>query len=89
MKTEQPIVDLCDTFGVSRSGYYDWRQRQHASGPRAREEEQLRERVSAVHERSRKTYGSPRIQNSAPKGSTKSSAGFVVERAPNQTELSP
>lgn len=62
MKTEQRIVDLCDTFGVSRSGYYDWRQRQHEPGPRAREEEKLRAHVSAVHQRSRKTYGSPRIQ---------------------------
>ena len=62
MKTEQPIVDLCDTFGVSRSGYYDWRQRQHEPGPRALEEEKLRARVSAVHQRSRKTYGTPRIQ---------------------------
>jgi transposase InsO family protein len=62
MKTEQPIVDLCDTFGVSRSGYYDWRQRQHEPGPRAREEEVLRARVSAAHAGSRETYGSPRIQ---------------------------
>lgn len=62
MKTEQPIVDLCDTFGVSRSGYYDWRQRQHEPGPRAREEAVLRVRVSAAHQGSRETYGSPRIQ---------------------------
>jgi putative transposase len=62
MKTEHPINDLCDTFGVSRSGYYDWRQRQREPGARAREEEVLRVRISAVHQGSRKTYGSPRIQ---------------------------
>lgn len=62
MKNDHPIADLCDTFGVSRSGYYDWRRRQHEPGPRAREEEVLRARVSAVHQGSRETYGSPRIQ---------------------------
>ena len=62
MKTEHPINDLCDTFAVSRSGYYDWRQRQREPSARAREEVVLRVRISAVHQGSRKTYGSPRIQ---------------------------
>ncbi len=62
MKAEHPIIDLCDTFEVSRSGYYDWRQRQREPGPRARQEEVLRARVVTLHEQSRETYGSPRIQ---------------------------
>lgn len=62
MKDEQPIVELCDTFDVSRSGYYDWRQRQHEPRPRAREEEVLRARISTIHQENRETYGSPRIQ---------------------------
>jgi transposase InsO family protein len=62
MKPKHSIADLCDTFGVSRSGYYDWQQRQHEPGPRAREDEVLRARISAAHQGSRETYGSPRIQ---------------------------
>jgi transposase InsO family protein len=62
MKTEQSIEDLCEVFGVSRSGYYDWRLRQSTPGPRAAEDAQLRTRVRTIHAESRQTYGSPRVQ---------------------------
>lgn len=62
MKAEHPTAELCATFDVSRSGYYDWRKRQLEPGRRARQEEVLRARISAVHQGSWKTYGSPRIQ---------------------------
>jgi putative transposase len=47
-------------LGVSCSGYYAWSKR----GPsdRALEDRLLRERIVAIHQRSRGTYGVPRIQ---------------------------
>jgi hypothetical protein len=50
---------LCRAVGVSRSGYYAWRDRRPSA--RARADGQLAERILRVHERSRGTSGSPRI----------------------------
>jgi putative transposase len=44
---------------VSRSGFHAWCRR--PSSPRARADAQLAAQVAAVHERGRKTYGSPRV----------------------------
>lgn len=52
---------LCEALLVSRSGYYDWLRRRHAPGPRARENLALRQRIREEFERSRRTYGSPRL----------------------------
>jgi putative transposase len=54
-----PIAVLCSVLGVSRSGFHAWRKRPVA--PRTRSDAQLAAQVTAVHERSRKTYGSPRV----------------------------
>lgn len=54
-----PITVLCRVLGVSCSGFHAWRKRPQA--PRARANAQLAVQVAAVHERSRKTYGSPRV----------------------------
>jgi len=50
---------MCRVLGVSTSGYYAWRKR----GPskRERKDEMLTEKIKAIHERSRGTYGAPRI----------------------------
>jgi transposase InsO family protein len=50
---------MCRTLRVSRSGYYAWRKRP-ASG-RSIRNHLLLERIQAIHKKSRKTYGSPRI----------------------------
>lgn len=50
---------LCATLGVSRSGYYAWRQRR--ASPRAHRDDQLAVCIARLHARSRGTYGSPRI----------------------------
>ena len=50
---------LCSVLGVSRSGLHAWRKRSPSS--RRRSNAQLAARVAAVHERSRKAYGSPRV----------------------------
>ncbi len=53
------VRDLCRALGVSRSGYYGWRERQ------TREEDPhlkaLLEHIRRIHEMSRRTYGSPRV----------------------------
>jgi putative transposase len=50
---------LSRVLGVSRSGYYAWRDRRPSA--RARADGQLAERIRRVHERSRGPCGSPRI----------------------------
>jgi transposase InsO family protein len=62
MKTEHPIRSLCAVLEVSCSGYYDWVDRQTQPGPRAQENVQLAAQILQIHQTSRQTYGSPRIQ---------------------------
>jgi len=50
---------MCRVLDVSSSGYYAWRERPPSA--RARKDEALTERIRAIHERSRGTYGAPRI----------------------------
>ncbi len=62
MKTQHPIRSLCAVLEVSSSGYYDWVERQTQPGPRAQENVQLAAQILQIHQASRETYGSPRIQ---------------------------
>jgi putative transposase len=62
MKNDHPIQTLCAAFAVSASGYYDWRRRLTAPGPRARQTQALTHSIKTIHAQSRATYGSPRIQ---------------------------
>jgi len=61
MKADHSILSLCENLEVSPSGYYDWRQRRAAPGPRARADAALGQAIQAIHKKSRQTYGSPRI----------------------------
>jgi len=61
MKTAHSIVLLCELFQVSPSGYYDWQKRRHTPCSRERKNQQLRDRIKHIHQRSRQTYGSPRV----------------------------
>ncbi len=58
---EAEIRRLCEALLVSRSGYYDWKNRRSKPGPREVENTHLRERIREEFARSRQTYGSPRI----------------------------
>jgi putative transposase len=51
---------MCEVLEVSRSGYYAWRARQPSI--RQKENEELLERIRAIHAQSRRLYGSPRIR---------------------------
>jgi transposase InsO family protein len=62
MKTDHPIRSLCEALEVSSSGYYDWCHRQGQPGPRAQENARLLQQIVQIHQDSRQTYGSPRIQ---------------------------
>jgi transposase InsO family protein len=54
-----PIATLCRVLRVARSGYHAWARR--GVSARARRGEELTEQIAATHERSRRTYGAPRI----------------------------
>ncbi len=61
MKNEHAIRLLCQVFCVSASGYYDWQHRRLTPGPRALENQKLVREIQVIHQRSRQTYGSPRL----------------------------
>jgi putative transposase len=50
---------MCALLGVSPSGYYTWSRRAQPSARRT--DKELREQIRAIYERSRGTYGSPRV----------------------------
>jgi putative transposase len=50
---------MCRMLGVSRSGYYDWKDR--LPSKRTQEDAALTERIHEIHHRSRATYGYPRV----------------------------
>jgi putative transposase len=58
-KAHHAVSRLCRVLGVSRAGYYAWTTR----GPSvtARKDAALTELIRRVHQRSRGTYGAPRI----------------------------
>ncbi len=59
LRNEYPVSVLCETLGVSLSGYYGWKKRpisQHQ-----REDQQLTEHIHAIYDACRQVYGSPRI----------------------------
>ena len=58
-KARFPVSLLCKTVGVSKSGYYAWRDRPPPK--RTHEDAALTERIAEVHKRSRETYGYPRV----------------------------
>ena len=58
-KAEEGVARWCRALGVSRAGYYAWRGRPESR--HAREDRRLSVLIREVHERSRRTYGSPRV----------------------------
>ena len=54
-----PISSMCRVLGVTKSGFYAWAKRPKPA--RAKRDAQLAAAVAAVHQRSRGTYGSPRV----------------------------
>ncbi len=61
MSGQYKVAWLCEALLVSRSGYYDWKERSRRPGPRQVENMRLRQRIKEEFSRSRETYGSPRL----------------------------
>src|SRR4029077_15412164 len=62
LKAEHSIVPLCQAFEVSPSGYYDWSHRQEHPIQRHQLDQHFKAQISRIHEESRQTYGSLRVQ---------------------------
>ena len=62
MSGEHDVQQLCHQLKVSRSGYYDWCERQRQPTARAAANEQLRGHIAQVHAEHNGVYGSPRIR---------------------------
>ena len=58
-RKDYPVSVLCETLGVSLSGYYAWKKRPMSK--HQREDNQLAEHIQEVYQYCRKVYGSPRI----------------------------
>jgi putative transposase len=58
-KARTPVSTCCALLGVSRSGYYDWRDR--SPSRRAISDAALTERIRAIHAANRCIYGARRI----------------------------
>ena len=61
-KATIPVELHCNVLGVSRSGFYAWLKRPESA--HAKQDRRLRVLCREAHERSRRTYGSPRIHRS-------------------------
>jgi transposase InsO family protein len=61
MSGQHKVAWLCEALLVSRSGYYDWKERRRRPGARQVETMRLRQRIREEFARSRQTYGSPRL----------------------------
>jgi putative transposase len=58
-KASFPVTVMCRLLGVSTSGYYAWRSRPPSA--RSHADHALSQRICVIHERSRGTYGMPRV----------------------------
>jgi HTH-like domain len=58
-KAHHAVSLLCRVLGVSRAGFYAWRSRPLSA--RAVADQALTAQIRAIHERSRGTYGAPRV----------------------------
>jgi transposase InsO family protein len=59
-REEFEITVMCRVLAVSRSGYYAWCKR--PTSPRKMADQELIQQIKEIHQQSRQTYGSPRIQ---------------------------
>jgi putative transposase len=58
-KAQHPVSLLCSVLGVSRAGYYAWKDR--PASPRARRDAELLALIREIHDESEGSYGWPRV----------------------------
>jgi putative transposase len=75
-KAELGIARLCRALGVSKAGFYAWKQRPQS--PHDIEDERLKVLVHEAHRRGRTYYGSPRIHRALKKQKVRVSRKRVV-----------
>ena len=76
LKTEHGVSELCRTFLVSRSGYYDWLRAQSQPPKTA----QLDDAIYQVYQEHRGRYGSPRVTRALQQKAVKCSENRVAQR---------
>jgi len=59
LRADLKVTRLLNFFDVSKSGYYDWRERQPSA--RAIEDAELKEKIQQIFTENKGRYGSPRI----------------------------
>jgi putative transposase len=60
-RAHHAVSVLCSVLKVTRQGYYAWKQR--APSARRLRDDELKAEILALYERSRDTYGAPRIKD--------------------------
>ena len=58
-QAQHDVATSCRTLGVSRSGFYAWKDRPLSR--RAREDVEIAQKIRLIHAVSRGTYGAPRV----------------------------
>jgi putative transposase len=58
-RAQHPVSLLCSVLGVSRAGYYAWKDR--PASPRSRRDQELTALIGEVHSESEGSYGWPRM----------------------------
>jgi putative transposase len=58
-RAQHPVSLLCEVLGVSRAGYYAWKDR--PASARQRRDDELLGEIGAIHGESKATYGWPRV----------------------------
>jgi transposase InsO family protein len=73
---ERSVNQACAVLKVSRAAYYEWRRQQPSR--HAQEDRQLTEKVQAIFDGSRQTYGAPRVQQALRQAGTRCSRKRVA-----------
>lgn len=55
------LKSLCETYNVSRNGYYKWADGGMKSEAKMKEDDVLKREIKDIHKKSRKSYGRPRM----------------------------
>ena len=71
------VTAMCQTFQVSRSGYYAWKRRE--PGVRQLRQQKLTEEIRAIHQENQQVYGSPRIHQELQERGRKCSVNTVAK----------